>query len=338
MRNDLFSKLGFAATLLTLCVVVLGAFVRLSDAGLGCPDWPGCYGHLDVPKESHEISAANEAYPERPVEAHKAWKEMVHRYFAGTLGLLIFAIAILALKQRREPQQQVKTPLFIVALVIFQALLGMWTVTLLLKPVVVMSHLMGGMATLSLLWWISLRHSGLLSARTIATPRMKTLALIGLIIVVLQIMLGGWTSANYAALACPDFPTCQTYWWPPTDFGEAFTLWRGLGVNYEFGVLDNDARVTIHLIHRIGAVITFLYLWWMGIVMLRQSQDVIIRRISIAMMTIVTLQFLLGIGNVVLSLPLAVAVAHNGVAAILLLSLVSLNHALRSKREGEIHG
>jgi cytochrome c oxidase assembly protein subunit 15 len=160
------------------------------------------------------------------------------------------------------------------------------------------------------------------------------MALIGLVVVGLQIMLGGWTSANYAALACPDFPTCQTRWWPDTDFASAFTLWHGLGINYEGGVLDNAARLTIHLTHRIGAVITFLYIWWLAITVFRSARNTSVRRVAMALMTLVSLQFLLGIGNVVLGLPLAVAVTHNGVAALLLLSVITLNHSLRSSRGG----
>jgi cytochrome c oxidase assembly protein subunit 15 len=334
MPKDVFAKLTLIASVLALCVVVLGAFVRLSDAGLGCPDWPGCYGHIGVPQTDTAVSAAQQAYPDRPVEAHKAWKEMIHRYFAGTLGLLILAIAIVAWRRRHRPGQQLKVPLLLVAVVIFQALLGMWTVTLLLKPLVVMGHLIGGMTTLSLLWWVTLRHTGWLSGEGVAVPRLRTMALIGLVVVGLQIMLGGWTSANYAALACPDFPTCQTRWWPDTDFANAFTLWHGLGINYEGGVLDNAARLTIHLTHRIGAVITFLYIWWLAITVFRSAANTSVRRVAMALMTLVSLQFLLGIGNVVLGLPLAVAVTHNGVAALLLLSVVTLNHSLRSSRGG----
>lgn len=330
MDKNLFNRLGLAATLLALCVVVLGAYVRLSDAGLGCPDWPGCYGQIGVPEHHSDVSVANQAYPERPVEAAKAWKEMIHRYFAGILGLLILAIAVRAWMQRNERQQQVKVPLALVALVIFQALLGMWTVTLLLKPVVVMGHLIGGMSILALLWWVTIRHAGWLTSHSYSDAIFKRLALIGLVIVALQIMLGGWTSANYAAVICPDFPTCQNSWLPPMDFANGFTLWRGLGVDYEGGVLSNDARVAIHFTHRIGAVLTFVYLIWLGIQLLRKTADRNTRLIATAIITAVCVQFLLGVGNVVLSLPLLVAAAHNGVAALLLLTLVSLNHNLRS--------
>lgn len=270
-KENLFARLALIATVLALCVVVLGAFVRLSHAGLGCPDWPGCYGHLGVPKTEQQVQLANELYPERPVEAHKAWKEMIHRYFAGILGLLVFSLSFIAWRNRHNPDQAVKLPLFLSVLIIFQALLGMWTVTIKLKPVIVMLHLMGGMATLSLLWWLTLRHTKLLARwreRVVQPERLKKFALAGLLIVVLQIMLGGWTSANYAALHCTDFPTCQGEWWPQTDFGEAFTLWHGIGPDYEGGIMSNTARVTVHFTHRFGALVTFLYLGTLGVLLL----------------------------------------------------------------------
>ena len=330
MKKDLFARLSLAASILAFCVVVLGAFVRLSDAGLGCPDWPGCYGQITVPEHHTDVTSANQAYPDRPVEAAKAWKEMIHRYFAGVLGLLILALAISAWKQREDRQQQLAVPLSLVALVIFQAILGMWTVTLLLKPVIVMAHLLGGLSILALLWWTMLQHTGRLASNRVLNDSYKRWALIGLVIVLIQITLGGWTSANYAAVICPDFPTCQGRWMPPMDFGNGFTLWRGLGVDYEGGVLTNDARVAIHVTHRIGAVVTFVYLLWLGIRLMRASAEKSTRRIAKAIIAAVCAQFLFGIGNVMLGLPLLVAVAHNAMAAVLLLSLVSLNHNLRS--------
>jgi len=325
-------RVALVATGLALVVVVLGAYVRLSDAGLGCPDWPGCYGKVGVPTASHEVEAANQAYPERPVEAPKAWKEMVHRYFAGALGLLVFALGFLAWRARaRQPGYPVGVPTFLVALIIFQALLGMWTVTLLLKPVVVMSHLLGGLTTLSLLWWVALRH-GAQPRPVRATPEavgLRPWALLGLVILVMQLALGGWVSANYAALHCPDFPTCQGQWWPPMDFADGFTLWRGLGIDYEGGVLPNDARVAIHVSHRIGALATFLYLGWLGLRLLRATPNSVLRTVGVVLLLVLFTQVSLGIANVVLSLPLLVAVAHNGVGAVLLLCVVALNHALR---------
>ncbi len=336
MKQDWFLRIALFASVLALVVVILGAFVRLSDAGLGCPDWPGCYGHMDVPKTHHEVQQANLSYPERPVEAAKAWKEMIHRYFAGTLGLLVFVMAILAFRNRHAKRQQVLVPVFLVGLIIFQALLGMWTVTIKLNPTIVMSHLMGGLATLSLLWWVSLRQGGLFVQRlpdTVNYSRLRRVALFGLFIVVLQIMLGGWTSANYAALHCPDFPTCQGQWLPELDLSEAFTLWHGTEQNFEGGIMDNDARVTIHFIHRLMALVTFVYLGALAMSLLFNRSYRPLRKFGIALSVVLITQVVLGISNVVLALPLLIAVGHNAGAALLLLTMVTLNHVIRAGGE-----
>src|ERR1700741_4890909 len=253
----LFRWLTTAALLLCAVVVVFGAYVRLSDAGLGCPDWPGCYGQLTVPTAPEHVAAAQQQFPQRPLEHAKASKEMVHRYLASTLGLLIVGLALLSFRDG-VPRA---LPRVLLALVVFQGLLGMWTVTWLLKPLVVTAHLLGGMTTLALLGWMFLeqRRPG---TEVQASPPTKAPATgprwaAGLALALLagQIFLGGWTSSNYAAAACPDFPTCQHHWWPQLDVKEAFTLWRGLDVNYQWGVPDNRARVTIHFIHRLGALV-----------------------------------------------------------------------------------
>lgn len=326
MSQQGYYKLTLFAALLALCVVLLGAYTRLGDAGLGCPDWPGCYGHIDVPEEVHEVAAAEQAFPERPVEAPKAWKEMVHRYFAGSLGLVILALALIRLFSRQITRPGKGLPVALVGLVIFQAALGMWTVTLLLKPVVVMGHLLGGFATLSLLWLMVSMQRKWFNYDSSAMARLKPWAWLGLILLVVQISLGGWTSSNYAALACTDFPTCHGQWWPDADFGEGFVLWRGLGVNYEFGVLDNPARVAIHLTHRIGALVVFLYLAFLAWKVTSVSRGSG-RGLGVIIGSLLVIQVSLGIANVVFHLPLANAVAHNGVAALLLLSLVTLTHA-----------
>jgi cytochrome c oxidase assembly protein subunit 15 len=332
MSRNTFFRLALLATVLAFSVVVLGAYVRLSHAGLGCPDWPGCYGHLDVPAGDHEVSQANAAYPQRPVEAGKAWKEMIHRYLAGTLGLLILTLAVGAWRRRHDPAQPVALPLLLLGLVIFQALLGMWTVTLLLKPVVVMAHLLGGLTTLALLWWLVLRQGGWQSAAATSEVRpLRGWALLGLLLLVAQLALGGWTSANYAALACPDFPTCQGQWWPPMDFQEGFVLWRGLGVSYEGGVLENAARVAIHVSHRLGALLVFGYLAWLVWRVRGGTRDRVVRATALGVAMLLLLQVSLGIANVVLYLPLAVAVAHTAGGALLLLALLTLNHVLRPK-------
>jgi len=336
MKQDWFLRLALFASALALVVVVLGAFVRLSDAGLGCPDWPGCYGNIDVPKTEQEVRLANDAYPDRPVEAAKAWKEMIHRYFAGALGLLVLIMAILAIRNRHSEKQQVFVPVFLVGLIIFQALLGMWTVTIKLNPTIVMSHLMGGLATLSLLWWVSLRQGGLFIQRQSGMndySGLRRIALIGLLVVILQIMLGGWTSANYAALHCPDFPTCQGQWVPSLNLDEAFTLWHGTEQNFEGGILDNDARVTIHFIHRVMALVTFVYVGALALLLLFNQRYRPLRKFGVALSIILIAQVLLGISNVIFALPLLVAVGHNAGAALLLLTMVTLNHVIRAGGE-----
>lgn len=323
-----FRSLAKLGVVLALCVVMLGAWVRLSDAGLGCPDWPGCYGNLIVPESESAISNANEAYPDRPVEGEKAWKEMIHRYLAGSLGLLIAALFVLAWKNRRCEKQPLFWPILLSVLVIFQALLGMWTVTLQLKPVIVMGHLLGGFATLSLLWWlvVSTSDSYRPSGNGVGA---RWLAAAGVVLLLGQIALGGWTSSNYAALACPDFPQCQQQWWPEAmDFDEGFVLWRGLGQNYEFGVLEHPARTAIHLTHRIGAVVVASYLTLLVLYLLAARLREGSRPIALTVLFLLAVQVSLGISNVVFGLPLSVAVAHNGVAAMLLLSMILLTLAL----------
>jgi cytochrome c oxidase assembly protein subunit 15 len=312
------------ACFLAFGVILLGAYTRLADAGLGCPDWPGCYGHLTVPASEEHV--ADKRYLEqRALEPDKGWKEMVHRYFAGALGLVILVIAIWSWMRRREhPGQPVWLPTLLLALVIFQAALGMWTVTLLLKPVVVMGHLLGGFATFSLLVVLALRTA---RRRALAgNTRWRTAGALGLVILVAQIALGGWTSANYAALACLDFPTCQGSWLPEMDFEEAFVMWRGLGVNYEYGVLEHPARTAIHVTHRVGALVTFLYLGWLVVSILRGGGP--LGGVALLVGVLLVLQVALGIGNVLLHLPLGVATAHNGAAALLLISLIYLNYRL----------
>jgi cytochrome c oxidase assembly protein subunit 15 len=330
LKRTTFARVAALAAVLALGVIMLGAYVRLSDAGLGCPDWPGCYGRLAAPSSESAISEANAAYPHRPVEPAKAWKEMVHRYLASSLGLVIVALALIAWRNRKT--LPVALPSLLVGLVVFQGLLGMWTVTLLVKPAVVTAHLAGGLATLSLLWWLVLRQGGLL-----ATPVGAGLAGLrpwvwgALALVCAQILLGGWTSTNYAAMACTQFPTCYgNLWWPPTDFRDAFVVWRGLGVNYEFGVLDSAARTAIHLTHRIGALIVFLYVFVLAVQVMRRSETKTHFRVGLALALAVWLQVGLGIANVMGQLPLPVAVAHNGGAALLLLTVVSLLYALRA--------
>jgi cytochrome c oxidase assembly protein subunit 15 len=326
----LFRRLALAGVFLAFGVVVLGAWVRLSAAGLGCPDWPGCYGHLTVEEAARNAQTINEAFPHRPFVYHKAIREMVHRYFASGLGLLILTLAGIAIANRRDPRQPVALPMALVGLVILQGLLGMWTVTLLLKPLIVVLHLLGGLATLSLLAWLAMTPADRTSEARVAQPRgLRTLAGAGLAVLALQIALGGWTSSNYAAFACPDFPTCQNSMWPHMDVSDAFVLWRGLGIDYEGGVLDHPARVAIHFVHRLGAVTTAVVLGLLSFIAWRRGTTPTIRTAGIVLAVVHEAQLVLGPVMVIRALPLPLATAHNGVAALLLLATLRLNKLVR---------
>jgi cytochrome c oxidase assembly protein subunit 15 len=318
MTQKIFLWLARAAALLALLVVTIGAWVRLTDAGLGCPDWPGCYGQLIVTEGIATNPAVADLHSERPLDTGKAWREMIHRYLASTLGLVCLALAVLGWQNRNEPNQPWRVPLALLGLVVFQGLLGMWTVTLLLKPIIVVAHLLGGLSTLALLFWLGRWRTDLIAAVGV---KLRVLAVAALAALVLQLALGGWTSANYAALACPDFPTCQTQLWPSiADYDEAFVLWRGIGVDYEGGVLDHPARVAIHFTHRLGAILATLLVGLLGALLLVRKDA---RGDGAAILGALLCQVLLGIGIVWFGVPLAVAVAHNGMAAILLLTLIN---------------
>ena len=372
-----YHRLAWAAVLLTLCVIVFGGFVRLSNAGLSCPDWPTCYGKATWPTQDHEISAANASY-ERAVEVSKAWREQFHRHIAALLGLLVLGLALAAARKRSLGVASVLVASGLVALsipvymgigmaanhtlsvglvvvaelillvqalrwsnvdsarlatftlmvIIFQAVLGMWTVIWLVKPVIVMSHLMGGLLTLSLLTWLAWRTTPGSALVQAEAPRLRRLLWIGLGLLLAQIALGGWTSANYAALACgTDFPTCLGQWWPEQDYREAFVLWRGIGVDYEGGVLDGPARAAIQMSHRILAIFVAGHLVVVGLRMLRTPGLVFWGSV---LLVLLAAQVALGISNVVLGLPLWVATAHNAGAALLLFTLVGLLARLRA--------
>jgi cytochrome c oxidase assembly protein subunit 15 len=376
-------RLAWLACALAFCVIVFGAFVRLSNAGLSCPDWPTCYGRAAWPTAPAEI--ANHAATQiRPLDATKAWREQVHRMLAGSLGMLVLLLALLAARQRQHgivrvavaaiavaasiplymrgmhgaatlvalagellllgsalqwsrqggtwsPQPLPSIAALTLAVIVFQALLGMWTVTWLLKPVVVMGHLLGGMATFALLAWLAWRATD----RPVRVPDsslLRKLLAIGLLLLVVQIALGGWTSSNYAALSCgTDFPKCVGQWWPPHDFREGFVVWRGIGVDYEGGVLDGAARIAIHMTHRMMAGVVFLYLGWLALRLLRSPG---LRGFGALLGVLLLAQVSLGIANVHFALPLEVAVLHNAGAALLLFVLVTLLARVRAPEQG----
>jgi heme a synthase len=357
--------LAILAAVFAFGLVMFGAFVRLSNAGLSCPDWPTCYGKATWPHHEQAVAAANAAFPDRPYEASKAWREQVHRMLAGTLGVLVLVLALLAARRDRivtltilfsalfagvgialylhgerdwssglallaillptagaswlRERAALKMSVLALAVIIFQAMLGMWTVTLLLKPIVVLGHLLGGMTTFGLLAYAALRcaNIGTLDNRYAS---LRAAVVVGIVLLACQIALGGWTSANYAALACgTDFPTCLGQWAPPTDFHQGFVLWREVGANYEGGVLDMAARSAIQIAHRIGALVVFCYLAWLSYRLARRG----FRVGGIALAIVLVVQVLLGISNVHFGLPLPVATMHNGGAALLLFTLLA---------------
>lgn len=314
------------AVVLTWCLIMLGAWVRLTDAGLGCPDWPGCYGHLTPEHAREQISQAvtQQGGEHGPVSMGKAWSEMVHRYIASSLGLVIVGLAIAAWRQRARDRGTAWLSLALVGVVILQGLFGKWTVTLLLKPAIVTGHLIGGMLTFSLLLWMWLRLRPPGGRHLDAEPVAGLLgpARIALVAVAVQIFLGGWTSTNYAALACTDLPTCQGTWWPAANFADGFHFVRELGKTGDGDLLPLEALTAIHLVHRLGAVAVLLIVGWTG---WRASRVLGARALGLGILAVLCLQWLLGLSNVWFSLPLPVAVAHNGGAALLLALTVMLN-------------
>jgi cytochrome c oxidase assembly protein subunit 15 len=367
-----FHRLAWLAVVLALGVIVFGSFVRLSNAGLSCPDWPTCYGRAAWPQHSNE-AVDHAATAIRAVEPHKAWREQLHRMLAASLGLVVLALALLAARRRRYGIAQVlcaavlvgigiplymhgqhvaasvfaiagealllfaalrwsnvdlaRTAALTLMVIIFQALLGMWTVTWLLKPIVVMGHLLGGLLTFAMLTWMAWRATDM-PIRLAQARRIRWLLVIGVSLLAVQIALGGWTSANYAALACAnDFPKCVGQWWPPTDFREAFVLWRGIGVDYEGGVLDGQSRIAIQMAHRIMAGIVFVYLAILSVRLVRIPGML---AWGVTLGALLLTQVALGIANVKLGLPLHVAVAHNAGAALLLFVLVTLVARVRT--------
>ena len=394
--NSLAAKLALFAIFAAFVVIAFGAFTRLADAGLGCPDWPTCYGYVLWPETEAQIQQANAIYAETPVESDKTWPEQVHRLFASSLGFIALLLFGFAFRQSKDKQQKLimstvvgclllalvikialkmqwdygaeamhdiydvvaglvvlaafaviavcaklfdstpaalKLSTFLVALVILQGLFGMWTVTLKVWPQVVTLHLLGGFSVVSVIWILYQRlrgqHWQMPALQLQQLTLVKPWAKLGLTVVVLQIALGGWTTSNYAAVACPDLPTCQSAWWPAMDFAKGFNILQEIGPNYLGGQMENEARVAIHMAHRIGAIITSAFLLLLFVKLLAVKAELVSRSAYIMLFVLIA-QLVLGLSNIIFHFPLNVAVLHNAVGAVLLLVLVNLNYLLAS--------
>ncbi|MCD9227783.1 COX15/CtaA family protein [Ralstonia pseudosolanacearum] len=322
-RNK-YRKLVWITAFLTLDLIMFGSFTRLTDSGLGCPDWPGCYGTSNPFHARDDIHAAQAAMPSGPVTWMKAWIEMTHRYFALALGVLIITLVVLAWAKRRELRQSPWYATAVLGLVCLQGAFGAWTVTLKLQPAIVVTHLLLGMSLLAALIWLGCKNDAprLVDGRGAS---LRVPATIGLALLVAQIALGGWVSTNYAVLACTDFPLCNGQWVPPMDFAHGFTFWRELGRTAGGDFISHDALVAIHWTHRVFAAVVLGYLAWLG---LRARRVAGIARVATVLLTVLAVQLATGLSNIVLGWPLLAAVAHNGGAALLLLLMVRLHYLI----------
>ncbi|WP_031433066.1 signal recognition particle-docking protein FtsY [Methylomarinum vadi] len=324
----MFRKLVLFTALLALFVIVLGAYVRLSDAGLGCPDWPGCYGKAMVSDDAAFKSQAEQTFPDNPLDAGKAWKEMTHRYAAGLLGVLALVLAVMAWWQKQCRLPAVLSTGALLLLVAAQAALGMWTVESKTMPIVVTLHLLLGFITFWTIAWIYLRTAPGLVRNEQAFPGLRVLTWLGMAVLLAQIFLGGWTSSNYAALACSDFPRCDGKWLPDADYSAALNFFSGLESGYQ-GVLSFQGQLAAHWLHRAGALVSFVLLTMVMLVATSERYPKAVRRAGLLLSALLLVQITLGILNVRLSLPLWSAVAHNAFAALLMLPLIAVGFYAR---------
>lgn len=331
-KSAKFYRLALFSTFFALLLVILNAYTRLSELSLGCPDWPGCYGKLFAPTTARDINEIRQLKPMGASVDDQAWQDMTHRYLAGALGLLMVRLAFLGWQlKKRKRNQQIIIPSVVMVLVFAQAFIGAATTSMRFKPLIVMGHLGAGLLVLSLLWWIVLREQRLWKSVPL-TPQNRHLrprVIAALVLVAIQVALGGWINANHAALACPDFPTCQGVWWPNMDLLDGFTQWQGTGLAYEGLALSLAGSTAIHMAHRIGAVIVLLYVGWLALHTVRVGYENNLCRYGVLVLVVLLAQVTLGIMNVVMHLPLVVGVAHSALGALLLLSIVTLHHALR---------
>lgn len=322
-----YRKLIWITLFITLDLIMFGAFTRLTDSGLGCPDWPGCYGQPN-PVEAHvDIAAAELANPNGPVTVMKAWIEMVHRYLAMAIGVLIISLMAIAWHRwiKSERTNQKFLPMFPTLLFLFvclQGAFGAWTVTMLLHPLMVTTHLMLGMTLLAMLAYLGARQTDHPPIASSATA-LRFPVTLTFILLVIQIALGGWVSSNYAALACPDLPLCLGSVYPTMDFANGFTLWRDLHMTANGEAIPNEALTAIHWTHRIIALVVAGLITWVA---LRALKIEGLQKTAYWLLIIVALQFIVGVSLIYFSLPLLLAVAHNGGAALLILLLTMLGY------------
>ncbi len=324
--RTVLTNLILIATIFSILVIGLGAYTRLVHAGLGCPDWPLCYGHFWAPEQGGELTQANVKFPDAPVDLDKTWPEMTHRYLATSLGVFCIAILWLGIRARKEDHSvPIKHATGLLAFIILQGLFGMWTVTLKLWPQVVTLHLAGGFTTFCLLLLLYLRMRPR-SASLNTSSRARVLAGLSLVVVALQVLIGGWLTSNYAAMACVELPLCKIDHLTKADFFQGFDVLQQIGPNYLGGQLDGDARIAIHATHRFGAIASMIVLLSLAF-MLKKLQH---SWALIVLLALTTIQVGLGITNVYFGLPLFNAVAHNIAGALLLACLVWINFNLRS--------
>ncbi|OGS99406.1 MAG: cytochrome C oxidase subunit I [Gallionellales bacterium RIFCSPLOWO2_12_FULL_59_22] len=330
---DKYRKLVWVTLFLTFDLIMFGAFTRLTDSGLGCPDWPGCYGQADPVRAHADISAAEAAMPTGPVTVVKAWIEMIHRYLAMAIGVLIIAIMVSAWRRwwksgRKETRFSPVFATILLAFVCLQGAFGAWTVTLKLQPVIVTIHLLLGMFLLALLTWLGARQTDHAPVFRAATA-LRLPAILAALLLAIQIALGGWVSSNYAALACPDFPLCQGVLLPAMDFAHGFALWRELGMTVGGEYLPFPALTAIHWTHRLFAFAVIALLVWLA---LKATRIGGLQKTARWLLAGIALQFATGVLTVFLNFPLALAVIHNGGAALLVLLLTMLNYKVRLAR------
>jgi cytochrome c oxidase assembly protein subunit 15 len=322
-RLRLLLRLSLAGVFFTTVVILIGVWTRLVDAGLGCPDWPGCYGRLVVPNAERAMAHS----PDAPLEVFKAWVEMVHRYVASALGLLVISLLVLGAGLRRRPGYPRKTSVALLVVILLQGAFGAFTVTLKLWPQVVTLHLLGGLAVLLLFLWLHLslrRFARGAVAPGVARRRLTPLWGIAMLCLLLQLALGGWVSSNYAGIACQGFPTCNGQWWPEMDWSEGFHLTQTVGPNYLHGQLHADARTAIHQGHRIGALVLGLALIALA---LRYWREARMRTWLGGLVFAYGIQVGLGIANVLMWLPLWLALLHTaGAVALVLLLAMAVWH------------